>query len=68
MLGGGGQRGKSWDNCNSIINKIQFKKKFLNEESKNNHFFITLKRTININLIFSRIYAQQEYLRISSIS
>ena len=24
---GGGQRGKVWDNCNSIINKIYFKKK-----------------------------------------
>ena len=23
MLGGGGQRRKNWDNCNSIINKIQ---------------------------------------------
>ena len=22
VLGGGGQRGKNWDNCNSIINKI----------------------------------------------
>ena len=27
-LGGGGQRGKKWDNCNSIINKIYFKNYF----------------------------------------
>ena len=26
VLGGVGQRGKIWDNCNSIINKISFKK------------------------------------------
>ena len=26
MLGGGGQRGKNQDNCNSIINKIEKKK------------------------------------------
>ena len=25
MLGGGGQREKNWDNCNSMINKIFFK-------------------------------------------
>ena len=23
-LGGGGQRGKNWENCNGIINKIHF--------------------------------------------
>ena len=29
VLCGGGQKGKHWDNCNSIINKIFFKKKCL---------------------------------------
>ena len=24
VLGGGGQRGKNWDNCNNIINEIYF--------------------------------------------
>ena len=27
VMGGGGQRGKKWDICNSIINKIFFKKR-----------------------------------------
>ena len=26
---GGGQRGKKWDNCNSITNRIYLKKEFL---------------------------------------
>ena len=27
MQGGGGIKGKNWENCNSIINKIYFKKR-----------------------------------------
>ena len=27
VLGGGGQKGKNQDNCNNVINKIQYKKR-----------------------------------------
>ena len=33
VLGGGGQKGKNQDNCNSIINKIQFKKEIYKNSS-----------------------------------
>ena len=31
MLSGGGQRKKNWDNCNSIINKIQLRTEIAKE-------------------------------------
>ena len=34
VLGGGGQRRKIQDNCNSLINKIKFKKRKREEDSK----------------------------------
>ena len=33
MLGGGGQTAKNWDNCNSIINKMYFKKSMNNDSA-----------------------------------
>ena len=49
LLGRGGQRGKNWDSCNSIINKIYFKKrKSLHHENsstrKQVHFQYVLSR------------------------
>ena len=34
VLGEGRQKGKNWDNCNSIINKIQFFKKSTKKKIK----------------------------------
>ena len=34
VMKGGRQRGKNWDNCNSIINKIYFKKRKFNQIRK----------------------------------